>query len=572
MPLHGKGMLHKRGLVVLVSSAVLMLSVLLHVCAGAVCHTQDALILRYPHRHTVKQGVSISTVYPIAPQVNVPQQAFLVGQLPQGYTRLSLNATPVPLYQQGFVLMVSQREPVLLQVDACTPWQVPLQWGSPLRQPPQLPTWETLAPHLTPLRQATTLGGWVPLPFRGIDALDMPPLRVLPDEEAFRLTPQAVGTWVPVSHKVVLGHHTWLGLFPTLIAPNPQNRLTETYWLKEASASLFKPAGFLRPKLEAPFIWSSRASESTWQGTLSHRLPLVWDYEASSRTLALTVYGVTDPLMYRTLPPWPCHVSNTPTVVSQDVATPQARTTLRCKLPHPLKGLSWGVTSTTGKHPFAHYQGSVRLLMPSVMPSYMQVKHPLQGKVIVLDAGHGGKESGAVGMTGVQEKTLNLQVVQKLATSLKGLGATVYLTHLGQGMQPSLPLDVPTDLKKRVRQAQQYHPDVFVSIHHNALPDGMNPYIHHGTETYWFTPHSECLASKVHHALTSSLQLHDNGIWRKNLAVIRPWDYPSILLELGSMIHPQEYLALMQATTQTRAVKGMTQGVLDFFKTCTTSG
>jgi N-acetylmuramoyl-L-alanine amidase len=193
----------------------------------------------------------------------------------------------------------------------------------------------------------------------------------------------------------------------------------------------------------------------------------------------------------------------------------------------------------------------------------------LQGRVIVLDAGHGGKESGAMGMTGVAEKTLNWQVVQKLSQHLQTLGAKVYLTHQGEGMRPKLPLNVAEDLKARVRWTMARDTDVFLSIHHNALPDGMNPYETHGTETYWFTPQSHCLAQTVHGSVVKALGLKDNGIWQKNLAVIRPWTYPSILLELGSMIHPTEYRLLKQASTQTKAVQGITEGLLNYFKHCT---
>jgi N-acetylmuramoyl-L-alanine amidase len=93
---------------------------------------------------------------------------------------------------------------------------------------------------------------------------------------------------------------------------------------------------------------------------------------------------------------------------------------------------------------------------------------------VVLDPGHGGDELGAVGPTGLAEKTVNLEVASKAANLLAALGIPVLLTRTG---------DYRATLGFRVALAKAAGPDILVSIHHNADPDG--PLDRPGTETYY---------------------------------------------------------------------------------------
>ncbi len=99
---------------------------------------------------------------------------------------------------------------------------------------------------------------------------------------------------------------------------------------------------------------------------------------------------------------------------------------------------------------------------------------PLRGADIVLDPGHGGTESGAVGPTGLVEKDVNLEVAEEVQTILEAEGASVVLTR---------PTDQNTTLATRAKIATNLAPKAFVSIHHNAEPDGASPVP--GNETYY---------------------------------------------------------------------------------------
>ncbi|MBA2280627.1 MAG: N-acetylmuramoyl-L-alanine amidase [Acidimicrobiia bacterium] len=99
---------------------------------------------------------------------------------------------------------------------------------------------------------------------------------------------------------------------------------------------------------------------------------------------------------------------------------------------------------------------------------------PLSGAHVVLDPGHGGSEPGAVGPNGLREKDVNLAVAQRLATALRAQGAVVVLTR---------DLDVRMTLSTRGLLGTTLAPLAFVSIHHNADPDG--PSGGPGTEVYF---------------------------------------------------------------------------------------
>lgn len=98
---------------------------------------------------------------------------------------------------------------------------------------------------------------------------------------------------------------------------------------------------------------------------------------------------------------------------------------------------------------------------------------PITAATVVLDPGHGGGETGAVGPAGTQEKDVNLGVAQDAKAALEALGATVVLTRTS---------DYRITLLSRAAIATALHPLLFVSIHHNAEPDG--PHDGPGAETY----------------------------------------------------------------------------------------
>ncbi|MEY2431582.1 MAG: N-acetylmuramoyl-L-alanine amidase [Acidimicrobiaceae bacterium] len=123
------------------------------------------------------------------------------------------------------------------------------------------------------------------------------------------------------------------------------------------------------------------------------------------------------------------------------------------------------------------------------------VGDPVLGANVVLDPGHGGNEPGAVGPSGLVEKDVNFDVALEVKQLLESEGATVVLTRTA---------DYNTTIKTRAEIALALHPQVFLSIHHNAEPDG--PSSVPGTESYYqiANPDSKRLAGLLWEEITAA--------------------------------------------------------------------
>jgi N-acetylmuramoyl-L-alanine amidase len=120
---------------------------------------------------------------------------------------------------------------------------------------------------------------------------------------------------------------------------------------------------------------------------------------------------------------------------------------------------------------------------------------PISGANVVLDPGHGGNETGAIGPGGLVEKDVNFAVAQEMRQLLEAQGARVVLTRTG---------DYNTTVKTRAEIAAGLQPQVFVSIHHNANPDG--PSDVPGNETFYqiASPNSKRLAGLMWEEITAA--------------------------------------------------------------------
>jgi N-acetylmuramoyl-L-alanine amidase len=180
---------------------------------------------------------------------------------------------------------------------------------------------------------------------------------------------------------------------------------------------------------------------------------------------------------------------------------------------------------------------------------------PLAGVKILLDPGHGGKESGSKGPTGYPEKDINLLISQLLAKQLEQLGARVYLTR---------EKDIELSLEDRVKSINLIKPDLALSIHYNALPDDGDAINTKGISTFWYHPQAHNLAVFLHNYLTKQLNRPSHGVFWNNLALTRPHTAPSVLLELGFMINPDEFEWITNGTEQQKLVDAIAQGITEW--------
>nr|WP_230967050.1 N-acetylmuramoyl-L-alanine amidase [Nostoc sp. NZL] len=176
---------------------------------------------------------------------------------------------------------------------------------------------------------------------------------------------------------------------------------------------------------------------------------------------------------------------------------------------------------------------------------------------IVLDPGHGGKESGASGPTGYLEKDVNLVISKLLRDELVKRGATVVMTRED---------DKEVSLVERQAIINQEEPAIALSIHHNSLPDNGDAEKTKGFGTFWYHPQAHNLAIFLQNYVVRKLDKPYYGVFWNNLALTRPAAAPSVLLELGFMSNPDEFEQVVNPEEQKKMANAIAQGITEWFR------
>jgi N-acetylmuramoyl-L-alanine amidase len=179
----------------------------------------------------------------------------------------------------------------------------------------------------------------------------------------------------------------------------------------------------------------------------------------------------------------------------------------------------------------------------------------LKGRLIAVDPGH--PPGGATGPTGLREAEANLGIGLEVKRLLEQEGARVFMTRTG---------DVPLELWPRVDLAERAGADLLVSIHNNALPDGVNPFTNNGTSVYYNQPRSVPLARAVQAALVRRLGVRDLGIGRGDLAMVRTTWMPAVLTEGLFMIVPEQEAALRSPRGHRLYAEAVVEGIRRFLR------
>lgn len=180
---------------------------------------------------------------------------------------------------------------------------------------------------------------------------------------------------------------------------------------------------------------------------------------------------------------------------------------------------------------------------------------PLDGLLIAVDAGH--PPAGSNGPTGLYEGVATLGISIALKDELERRGARVLMTRTTPD---------PVDLGARPLMARAAGAHAFVSIHLNALPDGINPLTSNGTGTYFFHPQSEPLARAVQAGMVRYMRLRDLGVYYDNLAVVRETWMPAILCEGAFVIVPEQEAAMRDPEGQRAYARGVAAGLEAYFR------
>jgi N-acetylmuramoyl-L-alanine amidase len=140
---------------------------------------------------------------------------------------------------------------------------------------------------------------------------------------------------------------------------------------------------------------------------------------------------------------------------------------------------------------------------------------------------------------------------------LHAAGARVVMTRTA---------DTAVDLWSRVATADSSGAELLVSIHNNALPDGINPFTNNGTSVFYNQPRSLPLAAEIQRSLVRRLRLPDLGIGRADLAVVRPTWMPAVLCEGMFLILPDQEVRLRSPQWQGLYARGVLDGIRSFLR------
>lgn len=194
-------------------------------------------------------------------------------------------------------------------------------------------------------------------------------------------------------------------------------------------------------------------------------------------------------------------------------------------------------------------------------PPVVNPASPLAGLTIAVDPGH--PPAGATGPTGLYEAEPVLDVGFKVRELLQAKGVNVLMTRT---TADTLALSL------RPTMARRASAHALVSIHLNAVPDGINPLRVDGTATYHYHPHSQPLAETTQRAAVARLSLRDNGVKRQNFALVRPTWMPAILVEGAFIIVPEQESAMRTPEYQERYAQAIVDGLENYFRALAAPG
>lgn len=177
----------------------------------------------------------------------------------------------------------------------------------------------------------------------------------------------------------------------------------------------------------------------------------------------------------------------------------------------------------------------------------------VKGKTIVIDPGHGGDDSGALGNNGIYEKDLTYKTADILAQELILLGAEVIMTRDQETF---------VTLESRATLSNVENADAFISLHYNSVPDLPNVT---GIGTYYHQEQYEPLANYIQEEIIKESGDRDRGVDFGDFQVIRQNLMPSVLIELGFISNPEIEQLLLTNVYQEKLVSGIVNGLQRYF-------
>lgn len=192
---------------------------------------------------------------------------------------------------------------------------------------------------------------------------------------------------------------------------------------------------------------------------------------------------------------------------------------------------------------------------------------PVNNKVIIIDAGHGGRDAGASGKSGLMEKDVNLEIAKRLKKYIEeGGGVAIMIREEDNGLYS---VDSPNkkreDMKNRKQIIMDSGADLLVSIHLNSFPQSR----YYGAQVFYFydSKISSFLAKIMQEELRRVLDRNNDRASKstKEYFILKDNNIPSVLIECGFLSNLEEEKLLAIPEYQEKIAWGVYTGILKFF-------
>lgn len=190
------------------------------------------------------------------------------------------------------------------------------------------------------------------------------------------------------------------------------------------------------------------------------------------------------------------------------------------------------------------------------------ISNKLVGKVIVIDVGHGGKDSGTV-YKNIKEKDINLDIALKLKKELIKLGVEVIMTREGDYdlSSPGSLRRKKSDFDNRIKLINESKADMYISLHINYLD---NPK-YYGGQVFYIDSNqrlANIIQDEFIRQLSSPLKVRNMD---DNIYMYKKLDIPGVLIECGFMSNVKERNLLVTSKYQSKIVKCIIDGLINYY-------
>jgi len=308
---------------------------------------------------------------------------------------------------------------------------------------------------------------------------------------------------------------------------------SHTAWVPQEVVRLLPPGGFVPTSLTGSWSVQGDSAYDYVRVPLTQRLPYRSQLLTEPARLVVDIFGAT---------------SNTNWITQRDglrelgdVTYEQLQPDVFRLVLHLRHRQSWGY--------HIGYRGNTLEIRVKRPPQKLQ----LRGLTVALDAGHGGTNSGATGVSGAREKDLTLAIALKLQRALEQAGARVLMTRT---------TDATVDNGDRVLLLRRLNPDLLVSIHVNSSGSASA----HGTSTFYryvaFRPLSLALYEQMRRTGLAGF----GNVGSFNFGLNGPTEYPNALVETAFVSNPEDEKRLTDPEFQQRMAEAMKRGLEQFLK------